>query len=338
MIFDYTIITCGTAGHVFPALAVIESLLPNYKVALIIDNKAYKRFEKILQDKKYKNLFVLQTIPFYFDYKCLFTLLKNIKTTWSIIKNSNLLIGFVAGLQIPTLFTCVLLNKKFILHEQDTILNKTNSIFGFFSYKIYTSFNKVSSYKFLQKKMLWRGCPVNITNNNVTNKDLTNGKKYIITIFAGTNGSHFMDEIIPNELMKINNIQDCVIYHNCKKENIEIVENFYKKNNICAYVSVFFDNFQDLYKYSNLLITRGGASTISYLNFYKKKAILIPWPDSSKNHQYFNCKLIEQENFIEVIEEKDFSNLSKKINNILQNPEDSHMNNFKVISGDKYII
>ena len=73
------------------------------------------------------------------------------------------------------------------------------------------------------------------------------------------------------------------------------------------------------------------------MNFYKKKVILIPWPNSSKNHQYFNCKLIEQENFIEVIEEKDFSKLVEKINKMLNLQENPHMSNFKIIDGNRYI-
>jgi UDP-N-acetylglucosamine--N-acetylmuramyl-(pentapeptide) pyrophosphoryl-undecaprenol N-acetylglucosamine transferase len=337
--FDYTIVTCGTAGHVFPALALLESLLTKHKVCLIIDTNAFKKFEEHIPINE--NLQIIQTIAFYPNIKGLITLFKNIKTTWFPIKNSNIIIGFLAGLQIPTLITAILLNKKFILHEQDSILNRTNSIFGFFAYKINTSFIKVKSYKFLQKKMFHSGCPVNIEDKVLLDKeDIINNKKKIITIFAGTNGSKFIDEILLHELLKINNIHEYHIYHGAKKENINKLVEFYKKNNITAYVKDYFHNFQELYKHSTLLITRGGASTISYLNFYKKKAILIPWPNSAQNHQYFNCKLIEKKAYIEVLEEHKIEEFQEKINNILNNQEENiyTQNIFKTVKGSEYII
>lgn len=341
MIYDYTIVTCGTAGHVFPALALIESLLKkNYKVALIIDNISFERFEKILNKEDYKNLSIIKTIPFYINYKSLLVLLQNIKTTWNILKASNLIIYFTSGLQIPTLITSILLNKKFILHEQDSILNKTNSIFGFFAFKIYTSFKEVKAFSFLQKKMFWKGCPVNIKSNNLIKKeDLLLGKKYIITIFAGTNGAEFIDNVISQQLLKLDNIQDYIIYHNCRKENLEKVKNFYKINNINALVNNFFENFESLYEHSDVLITRAGASTISYIKYYNRKAILIPWQNSSQNHQYFNSKLVEENNFIEVIGE-DSNLFIEKIKNLLNNSQKniSLNNNFKVIKGEDYLI
>lgn len=336
--FDYTIVTCGTAGHVFPALCLIKSLLnKNFKVCLIIDSNAFEKFKDLINN--YKNLFVITTIPFYFNYKCIFSLFKNIKKTWKIIKNSKLIIGFIAGLQIPTLITTILLNKKFILHEQDSILNKTNSIFAYFALNIYTSFKEVKTYNFLKKKLLWSGCPIEVLNNLEKKYDLLFNKRKIIVIFAGTNGSKFIDEIIPKELIKIPNINDYIIYHNCKKDNIKNVEDFYKNNNITAKVSNFFENFESLYKHSDLLITRAGASTISYINYYKKKAILIPWPNSSQNHQYFNAKLLENKNFIEILEENNINNIHNKITGILNNPENNiySQNVFKTINANEYI-
>lgn len=152
-----------------------------------------------------------------------------------------------------------------------------------------------------------------------------------------------MDETLPQELLKIPNINEYIIYHAARKENLKKVEDFYKNNNILGKVSDFFNNFEDLYKHSDLLITRSGASTISYLNFYKKKALLIPWLASSQNHQYFNGKTIEKNNFIEVVDEKNYDDLLMKINNILANSEEENnfiADNFKIVKSHeiyKYI-
>jgi UDP-N-acetylglucosamine--N-acetylmuramyl-(pentapeptide) pyrophosphoryl-undecaprenol N-acetylglucosamine transferase len=339
---NYTIITCGTAGHVIPALNTIKYLLnEKEKTNLIIDTNTYKKYESTLKKDEYKNLNVIQTMPFHINYKFPYIMIKNIIITSKIIKKSTIIICFLAGLQIPTLFTCLLFNRNFILHEQDSILNKTNSIFGIFAKKIFTSFKdcKINyiGKNIIKNKMFWSGCPLNIDNNII---NFNKSKKKIITIFAGTNGSEFMDKILINGLIKIENIQDYYIYHNCRKENIDYVKNIYKINNIEAEVENYFNNFEFLYKYSHLLITRGGASTISYLNHFEKNCILIPWSKSSQNHQYFNCLNIQNVNGAYMVEEKNFNKLTDIVKKAL-NDNDNHGTNikkvFKTVNIEEYL-
>jgi UDP-N-acetylglucosamine--N-acetylmuramyl-(pentapeptide) pyrophosphoryl-undecaprenol N-acetylglucosamine transferase len=339
---NYTVVTCGTAGHVLPALAVTRDFLKkNKKINLIIDNNTYKKYENTLKKEEFKQLNIIITMPFHINYKFIYIIIKNILITYKTIKNSSVILFFVAGVQVPTLFTCLLFNRNFILHEQDSVLNKTNSIFGIFAKKIFTSFRdcKINyiGKNIIKNKMIWTGCPVNI-NDQITN--LNKSKKKIITIFAGTNGSEFMDKILINELIKIKNIQDYYIYHNCRKENIDFVKNFYKNNNIEAEVESYFSNFEFLYKYSHLLITRGGASTISYLNYFEKNCILIPWSKSSQNHQYFNCLNIQNVGGALMVEEKHFHQLSSIINKALNDPQEIGINIkkiFKTVNIQEYL-
>jgi len=53
-----------------------------------------------------------------------------------------------------------------------------------------------------------------------------------------------------------------------------------------------FDYVEDLHNYmyfSDCVIARGGATTIAELMRYKTRGIIIPWPQATDNHQYFNA-------------------------------------------------
>jgi UDP-N-acetylglucosamine:LPS N-acetylglucosamine transferase len=76
---NYTVVTCGTAGHVLPALTVIEGFLKeNKKVNLIIDSNTYKKYENKLTKEEFKRLNIITTIPFHINYKFIYIIIKNI--------------------------------------------------------------------------------------------------------------------------------------------------------------------------------------------------------------------------------------------------------------------
>ena len=94
--------------------------------------------------------------------------------------------------------------------------------------------------------------------------------------------------------------------HQTSKKNIDVLEKFYKANNIKNKVFTFDENLNILLKQSDLCITRAGASSLAEISFLKIPFIAIPLPTSKDNHQYENakyykdkdcCWIINQENF-----------------------------------------
>ena len=63
----------------------------------------------------------------------------------------------------------------------------------------------------------------------------------------------------------------------------------------------------EMYKISDLCITRAGAMTISELALAHKPSILIPLPTAAENHQFFNAKVLENVGAAKIIEQKDLT-------------------------------
>lgn len=327
-----TILTCGTAGHVFPALVLAEYLVQNqYPVTLILDKISGKRYENLINKFKNPYLQVITTTPFKNKILMPITFFVNIFQGGAAIMKASSIICFVAGLQIPLLCWASLWCKKFFLHEQDSILNKTNGLFKYFASNIFTSFKEVEK----ARKYTWVGCPIKSNYRGDFKVE-----DYCITILAGTNGSRLFDQQLIHELIKLENIQKYTIYHNCRRENISFLEKFYTDHSIKAYVSTYFENFEELIIKSTFLITRSGASTIAYLAMYKKKAIIIPWGHSSQNHQIKNGILLEQVAASIVLQENQIHLLIEKIQLILDkfaSYEDNFSKVFKTVDAKKYM-
>lgn len=336
----YTIITCGTAGHVFPAIEIAKSLIKKEKFfSFIIDNKSYKKFKKIIEENLiFKYCKIIITYSFFLNYFLLISFFQNIFVSFSSIKKSNVILTFTCGIQIPILFLSVLLRKKIILHEQDSILNKTNKLFAKYATYIFTSFQEVKNTSL--EKTKWIGCPISKNIKKNYSKNIFIDKKKI-TILGGTNGSDFFDKVLPQYLITIFEIKYYTIYHNCRKENLEFLKKFYEENKIKANVSVFFENFEKIIYDSSLLITRAGASTLSYLNIYNKNCIIIPWEESSQNHQVLNGINLKKIGCI-VIKEKKIKIILYYIKSIILSGSLFQRNNihkvFKCINPDDYLL
>jgi len=69
----------------------------------------------------------------------------------------------------------------------------------------------------------------------------------------------------------------------------------------------YIDDMDRFIAAADLVICRAGAITLSELAAAKKAAILIPSPNVSNNHQYYNALAFEKAGAAVVIEEKDLS-------------------------------
>lgn len=334
----YTLLTCGTAGHVFPTLELAHQLIheKNCFITLIIDTISGNKYMHFIEKFPKTNFKIILVAPFKLNLAMPFYFIQNIIKGWSIIRKTDGVIGFVAGMMIPLLALSVLFRKKIILHEQDSVLNKTNRIFLLFATKIFTSFKDVEHLPAMKQN--WIGCPVK--KKYLLSPSHSKTKSKMITILAGTNGSKMFDESLSEILVNLPEIKNHQIYHSCKKEDIPFLQKLYSKHGINANVSDFFSNFEELIAKSLFLITRSGASTISYLNLYEKNSILIPWKDSAHQHQEKNAKIIAASNGCIMIQEDQLDQVKPAILHMIHNPENHGINIhkvFKSIDSELYI-
>ena len=113
--------------------------------------------------------------------------------------------------------------------------------------------------------------------------------------------------------------ESLLIKHQCGLDNLEKVKSEYESRNIEAEVLEFFNKPEEQIKWSDFVVSRAGALSLSEITSMKKGALMIPLPNSIDNHQYENAKKIEDMGMgILHEEDEDISYLTDKLNEIIK--------------------
>jgi UDP-N-acetylglucosamine--N-acetylmuramyl-(pentapeptide) pyrophosphoryl-undecaprenol N-acetylglucosamine transferase len=85
----------------------------------------------------------------------------------------------------------------------------------------------------------------------------------------------------------------------------------------------FIDNMPVCFAAADIVIARSGASTVAELEAVGRAAVLIPSPNVTENHQYFNAMVLGKKGAAIVIEEKNLGEFSvnEKIKELIENPD-----------------
>lgn len=116
-----------------------------------------------------------------------------------------------------------------------------------------------------------------------------------IMILGGSQGSSFINDVMKKWIKcyfayhsKIQIIHQTGLLH-----DQYVLEEFYAKNNIPAFVFDYSDELEYCYQATDLIICRSGAGTLFEVCFFQKPCITIPLETEATTHQYYNAKAMK---------------------------------------------
>ncbi len=321
----------GTGGHIYPALAIIDKLKKEYKDLEVLYIGTKSRMESEIVPKRgipYEGIeiygFSKNVLK---DIKNVFLISNSYRKCIKLIKDfkPDLVLGFGGYVTYPVIKAAKKLKIKTFLHEQNSLVGKTNRYLSSGVDLVAVSFlSTIEQFK-KAKKVVYTGNPCGgaaLTTKEIKKSEIGfDDKKKLVIIVAGSLGSSTMNDKL-KDFLRLS-----------KKENYQILyitgnkyyEEFVKDTKFSSNVKIlpYLDNLSGLMRNADLVVTRAGASTISEILALSKPAIFVPSPYVANNHQYYNAKEIVDANAGIMIEEKDLNGeyLYKTVKDVLNDKE-----------------
>ena len=333
----------GTGGHIYPAIAIADKIKRRHPDAEILFVGTERGMEKDLVPK---NGYPIEFITVSgFNRK---NLIKNVKTVSDLLKGNHqakkiiekfkpdVVIGtggYVCG---PVVRAAHKKGIKTFIHEQNAFPGVTNKLLEKYVDKVFVSFPESQEYFKDKKKLIVTGNPIrkSFLINGVNNYREKLGIKendFVLLCFGGSRGASIINSTMVKVVEEMNQLENAKVYFITGKLYYDKIKKQLEnegiplkgKINIMEYA----DNMHEYILASDLIISRSGALTVSEITACGKASILIPSPNVTANHQYFNAKVVADKGGAIIIEEKDLTE-EKLISAILRLKNNKEILNF----------
>ena len=286
----------GTGGHVFPALAVAQSLQEKgWQVSWLgtqrgLESRVVPENGIEIDWLSVSGLRGKDRLAF---LKAPFMLFSACKQAMQVLRARRPAVvlgmgGFVAG---PGGLMAKLLGIPLIIHEQNRIPGTTNRLLSGFANSVLEAFPE--SFK-KQKNVICTGNPLRKTFSNIQEKSYSSVAKPLrILIIGGSLGAQVLNQVLPEAAAKMNDVE---IKHQTGIKMLDQVKKSYADSNVKAEALAFIDDMVSVYQWADLIICRAGAMTISEIAAAGLPSILIPFPHAIDDHQTENARYLEEAN------------------------------------------
>ena len=318
---SYSIIIAagGTGGHIFPALAMANHFKENgHKVVIAgtgneLERKIFSQSDievEYFEARKIKR----NGLMTFLDPKIYQTIFRPDAKLIKFLKGfePDLVLG-MGG--YPSISTCTAVNGSdrtvVVIHEQNAKAGLANRYLAWTAaYAVIEGLPGAVGgiTKFFTGDCQYLGNPVRqeiIDKRQPSREFPDKSKKPRIFILGGSQGARSINFAVPKAMHLLSKDTPVEITHDTGEADYEKVKEIYKDFNIKAKISKFIDDISQVYKWADIVIGRAGAMTISELSALGLPSILIPYPQATDNHQFYNAKFLVDKNAAEMILDKD---------------------------------
>ena len=284
----------GTGGHIYPALALADSLSNSWTIEWLgVPN----RLEIELVPKKY-NLIILKVGGL--QGNILRKMFELFKLVFASIQVSRLLaqkkidVIFTTGgyISAPTILGAKLNGIPILLHESNAIPGKVTRLLGRFCDHVALGIASASDY-LPRCKTSFTGTPVrsDFFLEQPLPDWVPSGEGLLIVVMGGSQGAQKMNEMVRNVLPFLLE-KGCRVVHLTGKNDCFYRDISKVKTHPNLVLRHFSNEISALLKNADLAISRAGSGAICELIVTKIPSILIPFPQSADNHQEVNAAYI----------------------------------------------
>lgn len=287
----------GTGGHLFPAVAAAQALLrrqPDSEVLFIgtrrkidttsLDSYGFASSSIYSYGLKGKNIAelvkALAVLPVSF-----FQAVVRIRRFRPDVALG--VGGYVTG---PVMLAARCLGVPTIIHEQNSVPGLANRKLGKLVDHICISLPGSERF-FSGKKVICTGNPVRQNILELAAEHKENTGPITLLVLGGSQGAHALNTMVTEAFCEHGeeNLTGIAVIHQTGKADAGWVEKRYRDAGVNARVAPFFQDMKEVYKATDLLVSRAGATTLTELAVLGKPAILVPYPHAADDHQQQNA-------------------------------------------------
>lgn len=307
------LVTGGTGGHIYPALALADKLmeLDSSNDILFIGNDDRMEADLIPQrGYKFQSLHTSGLVGNVMDKMRAVMQLFHARTQAKrYLKDfkPDIVIGFGGYVSAPVIMAASSLHIPTMIHEQNSIVGKSNQLVMKKVDAIVTCYEKCEEV-FPKDKIHLLGNPratiakeASFDPAYFASLGLQQDKKTIL-IVMGSLGSSSVNELMKSALKGVD--PSLQFLYVCGKNNADDLSLFEDQPNI--HVVSYVDTLK-IYGHIDGMICRAGATTLAELTALGIPSILIPSPYVANNHQFYNASMLVKNQAARMIEEKDLN-------------------------------
>lgn len=313
----------GTGGHIFPGLAVAETLRAQGVPVVwlgaaggmetkVVPAHGIELHTVAIGGLRGKGLKTRLMAPFMLAR----ALLSSLAVLYRLKPRSVLSMGgYVAG---PGGIAARLLHRPLLVHEQNRVAGFTNRKLAMHAKRVMAGF--IDSLPNAE----WVGNPVRAAIASlpppVQRMAERNGKPRLL-VLGGSLGARALNMSVPQALADMPVELRPEVLHQCGNRGIDEARKAYADADVEARIVPFIEDMAGTYAWADLAVCRAGALTLAELTACGLGALLVPFPHAVDDHQTRNAEALVAAGAAELIQERDLNTkeLAQRLTTLLGN-------------------
>ena len=316
----------GTGGHVFPALAIAESLKNKGVQNIFFSGRAGSMEERLVSPLwPFYEMTAepLRRGSFLQNLKLPFKLSRSYIYAKRLIEklNPDVIIATGGFVSFPIVVAAGRLKKRVYIQEQNAVPGVANKQGARYASMLFVT-SKEAAKAFDHPKIKVVANPIRALPDI---KDLKrpaefSDKKKAVFIMGGSQGALGINNKVEESIAKITNRDDVDVVWQAGAKNAKGIQ---ERLGILPNVTVC-TLIEDIYSYiahADLIVSRAGASALAEILAFAKPSILVPYPHATANHQEQNARVVEKEKACLVELDHEKNELWEKVESLLDHPQ-----------------
>ncbi len=313
----------GTGGHIYPAIAIADTIKahdPDAEIlylgsaggleADIVPKAGYPiRFVTSMWVDRSNVLRIAKTVSMN---------LKGIREARAIMKEfkPDVVIGTGGYVCFPVIYAGHRFGAKCYIHEQNAFPGVANKSLERFVNKVFLGFGEASQYFHEPKKHVVVGNPVRASfasadRGKARERLGIDAEDFVIFSFGGSQGAERINEVVFELMKQINGEKGVTLLFGTGSRyyqdviDMAVMTGHEPKENVR--IESYIDDMPDYLAAADIIISRSGALSVAETCVVGRGSVMIPSPNVTGNHQYFNAKSVADKGGAVLIEEKDLT-------------------------------
>ncbi|WP_438991494.1 UDP-N-acetylglucosamine--N-acetylmuramyl-(pentapeptide) pyrophosphoryl-undecaprenol N-acetylglucosamine transferase [Lentibacter sp.] len=324
----------GTGGHMFPAQALAERMLrAGWRVKLSTDARGARytggfphsvEIEQVASSTFARGgLLSKLVVPFRILGGVLAASVKMLRDKPAVV------VGFGGYPSIPAMAAAWLLRKPCMIHEQNGVLGRVNTLFAKRVDVVACGTWPTTLPEGVEG--IHTGNPVRGTVRERAGAGYITPGAYPMSllVIGGSQGARILSDIVPAAIAMLPEalLEHLRVAHQAREEDGARVAAFYADHGIPAEVEPFFQDVPARISEAQLIISRSGASSVADISVIGRPSILIPFAAAAGDHQSANARGLAEAGGAIVIPESKLTAeaLSEQILSVMDTEEGARM-------------